>query len=163
MRPVPVGTISFLSISFLISSVVSSWAGSSGEAEKELFEIGEPHKKVTKIHMWTCEEYFLPLGLLSFKRCSLSHSASLHSEVTLLWKVLASAISHLYPHDQLSPQSAQNPSSRPAWCCCCRSDSCLRFSRVVVAGTRPRLRRITMTIAKYTIMFKIHLRQAGDP
>ena len=44
-------------------------------------------KKVTKIHMWTCEEYFLPLGLLSFKRCSLSHSASLHSEVTLLWKV----------------------------------------------------------------------------
>ena len=53
MRPVPVGTISFLSISFLISSVVSSWAGSSGEAEKVLFEICEPHKKVTKIHMWT--------------------------------------------------------------------------------------------------------------
>ena len=39
------GTISFLSISFLISSVVSSWAGSSGEAEKVLFEICEPHKK----------------------------------------------------------------------------------------------------------------------
>ena len=42
---------------------------------------------IKKSQKYTSEEYFLPLGLLSFKRCSLSHSASLHSEVTLLWKV----------------------------------------------------------------------------
>ena len=136
--------------------------GPQEKLKKVLFEICQPHKKVTKIHIWrifstsgaaVLQKVFpVALGL-----------AALRGHIALKSAALASAISHLYPHDQLSPQSAQNPPSRPAWCCCCRSDLCLHFSRAVVGGTRPRLRRITMTIAKYTIMFKIHLRQAGDP
>ena len=58
LRPV-VGTISFLSINFLISSVVSSWAGSSGEAERNICQICDffLRKLVWRrniLHLWGC-------------------------------------------------------------------------------------------------------------